>query len=695
MVTGTKGVIIMDQKQINIMPCSHVLMSFVLLSVLGFHSLSVEAEIPDMSHFCSNTTTFTPNSTYESNLNLLLSYLTSNATNDLGFHNTTVGSQDPGTTVYGSFSCLGDVTPEKCQECVSTIARGGVQKYCPLSKISLIWYADCMLRYSNTSFFGNSETSPQVSFLNTGNITEPDRFMPLLGQTLKSLVRPAASAPSGVKKLKTKEVNFTDFQPLYTLVQCTPDLSSLSCEGCLTEAIAAIPVSFYGKQGGVVLCPSCNVRYEIYPFYRAQAATPPPAASPPPPSLLLPPPPPGSVTRSQGKMNSKMAIVVPIALVLFLVGCFFLRSRTRKKYDALQGQNVVDGAGDNEITNVESLRFDFATIEAATNQFSVNNRLGEGGFGEVYKGTLPNGQEIAVKRLSRSSGQGVEQFKNEVVLVAKLLHRNLVRLLGFCSEGEEKILVYELVQNKSLDHFLFDSDIQVKLDWSSRYKIISGIARGILYLHQDSRLKIIHRDLKASNVLLDGEMNPKIADFGMARIFGGDQTQGNTIRIVGTYGYMPPEYAMHGQFSVKSDVYSLGVLILEIVTGEKNTSFYQSDSGEDLLTYAWKHWGDGTPEELLDSNLRGSYSRNEVIRCIHIGLLCVQENPEERPTMQTINLMLSSYSVTAPSPQKPAFCLHSREEMRMPSVTSESSNQHTSTSVCSVNEASITELYPR
>ncbi|KAM5588576.1 hypothetical protein ABKV19_006840 [Rosa sericea] len=682
----------MDQKQINIMPCSHhVFMSFVLLSILGFHNLSIEAQaqaiavVGGYSRSCSNTTTFTPNSTYQFNLNLLLSYLTSNATNDLRFYNTTVGAQDPGTTVYGSFSCRGDVTPETCQKCVSDIAREGVQKYCPLSKISIIWYADCMLRYSNTSFFGNPETSPQVSFYNTGNITEPDRFMPLLGQTLKSLVGPAASAPSGVKKFATKEVNFTDFQPLYTLVQCTPDLSSLGCESCLTAAIAAIPVSFYGKQGGVVLFPSCNVRYEIYPFYTVQAATPPPAPSPP--SLLLPPPPPGN-----DKISSLIivAIVVPIALVLFLVGCFFLRRKTREKYDALQGQN-----GDNEITNVESLQFDFATIEAATNQFSVNNRLGEGGFGEVYKGTLPNGQEIAVKRLSRNSGQGVEQFKNEVVLVAKLQHRNLVRLLGFCSEGEEKILVYELVQNKSLDHFLFDSDIQVKLDWSSRYKIISGIARGILYLHQDSRLKIIHRDLKASNVLLDGEMNPKIADFGMARIFGGDQTQGNTRRIVGTYGYMPPEYAMHGQFSVKSDVYSLGVLILEIVTGEKNTSFYQSDRGEDLLTHAWKHWRDGTPEELLDSNLRASYSRNEVIRCIHIGLLCVQENPEERPAMQTIVLMLSSYSVTMPSPQKPAFCLHSTEEMRMPSVTSESSNQHTSNSVCSVNEASITELYPR
>ncbi|KAK0579377.1 hypothetical protein LWI29_025359 [Acer saccharum] len=171
----------------------------------------------------------------------------------------------------------------------------------------------------------------------------------------------------------------------------------------------------------------------------------------------------------------------------------------------------------------------------ASPMFPATNGKKRGGFGEVYKGVLPNGQEIAVKRLSKRSGQGVEEFKNEVVVVAKLQHRNLVRLQGFCLEGEEKILVYEFVPNKSLDYFLFDLEKQRQLDWNTRYKIIGGIARGILYLHEDSRLRIIHRDLKASNVLLDGDMNPKIADFGMARIFGVDQTQGNTNRIVGTY----------------------------------------------------------------------------------------------------------------------------------------------------------------
>uniref|UniRef100_A0ABL6UV73 Protein kinase domain-containing protein n=1 Tax=Cannabis sativa TaxID=3483 RepID=A0ABL6UV73_CANSA len=211
-------------------------------------------------------------------------------------------------------------------------------------------------------------------------------------------------------------------------------------------------------------------------------------------------------------------------MLLFILGFCFITKRAKKKYTLAK-----DG---DDITTPESLQFDLATIEAATNKFSA--KLGEGGFGEVYKGKLPNGQEIAVKRLSKGSGQGTEEFKNEVVVLAKLQHRNLVRLLGFCLEGKETLLVYEFVPNKSLDYFLFDTDRQGELTWQLRYKIIGGIARGILYLHEDSQLRIIHRDLKASNILLDAEMNSKISDFGMARMFDVDQTRGNTNRIVGT-----------------------------------------------------------------------------------------------------------------------------------------------------------------
>ncbi|KAI5400987.1 putative cysteine-rich receptor-like protein kinase 16, variant 2 [Lathyrus oleraceus] len=192
-----------------------------------------------------------------------------------------------------------------------------------------------------------------------------------------------------------------------------------------------------------------------------------------------------------------------------------------------------DGVED-DMTNVESLRFNFNATIVATNGFSNTNKLGQGGFGVVYRGELPNGQMIAVKRLSKNSTQGDEEFKNEVLLVAKLQHRNLVRLLGFTLEGRERLLIYEYISNKSLDFFIFDPIRKAQMNWEIRYNIIKGIARGLLYLHEDSRLRIIHRDLKASNILLDDEMNPKISDFGLARLFVIGQTQGSTNRIVGT-----------------------------------------------------------------------------------------------------------------------------------------------------------------
>ncbi|XP_031277415.1 cysteine-rich receptor-like protein kinase 10 [Pistacia vera] len=663
------------------MPSLKFFMFFLVLylatSAIG---LTSAADPKYLFHDCTNTTTFNRNSTYQSKLNFLLSSLVSNATRSngfsTGFYNATAG-QDP-DKVYALFLCRGDVTPTTCQECVN-FATSDILQRCPVEEESIIWYDPCLLRYSGEYIFSTMKGNPGAVFYDSNNVTEQVRFNQLVGTTMKEAANEAVASP---KKFSTRKANFTTIQTLYCLVQCTPDLSNLDCNNCLEQSFATLPTT---RVGARVLIPSCNSRFELYPFYNENVS----AAPPPTPALSSSPP------KGNSGISSSIiiAIIAPIvvAVVLFIASYCLLIRRARKK----NSPPLEDNAGNDDITTVESLQFDFGTIEAATKNFSTDNKLGEGGFGEVYKGILPNGEAIAVKRLSSRSGQGAEEFKNEVVLVAKLQHRNLVRLLGFCLEREEKILVYEFVTNKSLDYFLYDPERRAELDWSRRYKIIKGIARGMLYLHEDSRLRIIHRDLKASNVLLDGDMNPKISDFGMARIVGVDQTQANTNRIVGTYGYMSPEYAMRGQFSVKSDVYSFGVLVLEIITGKKNSNFYQPDGAEYLVSYVWKHWRDGTPLQLLDSTLTDSYSRNEVIRCIHMGLLCVQEYSADRPSMATIVLMLNSYSVTLPAPRRPAFFLGTRWEASMARNEFDFDQSKSNSIPWSVGDASITEVYPR
>ncbi|KAL9680506.1 hypothetical protein QQ045_018385 [Rhodiola kirilowii] len=307
--------------------------------------------------------------------------------------------------------------------------------------------------------------------------------------------------------------------------------------------------------------------------------------------------------------------------------------------------------------------FKFSSIAEATDNFSPANKLGEGGFGSVYKGKLLDGQEVAIKRLGVNSVQGTDEFKNELILIAKLQHTNLVRLVGCCIHREEKMLIYEYMPNKSLDFFLFDPTRKYVLDWSKRFNISEGIAQGLSYLHRHSRLRIIHRDLKAGNILLDQDMNPKISDFGMAKIFGNHQSRANTNRVAGTFGYMPPEYAMEGVFSMKSDVYSFGVILLEIVSGRMNNSFYNPDHPLTLTGFAWEMWKEGKEIEIIDAALRededdDSYKENEVIRCIQVGLLCVQENPDDRPTMMDVVAMISYETIPLSSPKQPAFFIN-------------------------------------
>ncbi|XP_022641402.1 putative cysteine-rich receptor-like protein kinase 20 [Vigna radiata var. radiata] len=532
---------------------------FCLLITNSISQVIAANTTQNFHYFCDHDNDrgdYTANSTYHTNLNTLLSTLISNTETHYGFYNFSNGENTD--KVYAIGLCRGDVQPENCRTCLNG-SRTNLTELCPNRKEAIGWYEDeqCMLRYSDRNIFGLMEIGPAFYANNDRNASDLDEFNEDVNTLLRNLSRIAASGDSRVKYAADDKLSGS--KVIYGLVQCTPDLEESECANCLYQSIERIPIDCCkDKIGGRVVRPSCNMRFETsFKFYGD------PAFVPPVPT---------------GKRNAIIIAVSVVVIVSAVLTYMYIRLNGRNSWTNLETlqENLYDDDNDG-IDASESLQIRFNIIRDATNDFSNSNKLGQGGFGAVYRGKLPNGQEVAVKRLSATSRQGDAEFKNEVLLVAKLQHRNLVRLLGFCMEGTEKLLVYEFVPNKSLDYFIFDETKRAQLDWDRRFKIIAGTARGILYLHQDSRLRIIHRDLKAGNILLDEEMNPKIADFGVARLFVVDQTHEDTQRVIGTFGYMAPEYAVFGKISEKSDVFSFGVLMLEIVSGKKITSIQQGE----------------------------------------------------------------------------------------------------------------------
>lgn len=400
------------------------------------------------------------------------------------------------------------------------------------------------------------------------------------------------------------------------------------------------------------------------------------------------------LARKKGNNSTVIVVVIVVVAVVvgLAIGSYFVwkwKVKRRRGEEALSEQPL-QGASGSVVSsvqesfgqaNLEELPlFKFEVLANATDSFSEVNKLGKGGFGPVFKGVLANGKEIAIKRLSKASGQGMQEFMNEVELISKLQHRNLVRLFGWCIENKETMLVYEYMPNKSLDFFLFDPSKEI-LDWRKRSNIMRGICRGLLYLHRDSRLRIIHRDLKPSNILLDNDWNPKISDFGMARIYETKQDHVSTVHVVGTYGYMAPEYAFEGRFSEKSDVFSFGILMMEIACGRRNSSFHYQGATMNLLGHIWKLWNEADIIPLIDPRISDPGNHSEVLRCIHIGLLCVQELPVDRPSVSTVLSMLNSEKLELPAPKHPAFV-----------ATKPSSNIGTGTSSSQMTSGSVNHV---
>ncbi|KQJ87918.2 hypothetical protein BRADI_4g14220v3 [Brachypodium distachyon] len=597
-------------------------------------------------------------STYHTNLELLAAALPKNAS----FTSTLYAKSSVGAapdTVYGLTHCRGDTTnTSTCSEC-ATAAFWNAQELCTFNKDTTIFYDICIVRFADWDFSGAANHA--VLWRNPRDIEEPmlpgwdpdnSESVSIIINMIKVLLQGTAkqAAYNSPMRYATGHMDASStFPPLYSLAQCTPDLPPSECWACFQEINNQATEFFNGIRGGRVLAVPCNLRYETSKFYQGN------------PIEVIPSISVAFLRMAYIKGVLIIATVVPLlASTICFIFCFGLIRRKMKGKVSLHDKPNINLHEEElvwglEGANSEFTFFDFSQVSDATSAFSDENKLGQGGFGPVYKGQFPDGREVAIKRLASHSGQGFMEFKNEVQLIAKLQHTNLVRLLGCCSQADEKILIYEYLPNKSLDFFIFDETRGALLNWNKRIVIIEGIAQGLLYLHRHSRLRVIHRDLKASNILLDNEMNPKISDFGLAKIFSSNDTGGNTKKIAGTYGYMAPEYASEGIFSVKSDVFSYGVLMLEIINGKRNSCFHQFGDFFNLLGYAWKLWKEERWLEFVDAAIVPELHASEAMRCINIALLCVQENAADRPTTSSVVAMLSSESVTLPEPNHPAY----------------------------------------
>ncbi|KAL1537966.1 putative leucine-rich repeat receptor-like serine/threonine-protein kinase isoform X1 [Salvia divinorum] len=333
---------------------------------------------------------------------------------------------------------------------------------------------------------------------------------------------------------------------------------------------------------------------------------------------------PGSGISTGARVGIAIAAIVALVLlvgILRLKGCL---GGKHSMYHDLKGLDLRTGS------------FTLRQIRAATNNFDPANKIGEGGFGPVYKGVLLDKTIIAVKQLSSKSNQGNREFLNEIGVISALQHPHLVKLYGCCIEGNQLLLVYEYLENNSLARALFGpEEHQLHLDWPMRQKICIGIARGLAYLHEESRLKIVHRDIKATNVLLDKNLVPKISDFGLAKLDEEDKTHIST-RIAGTFGYMAPEYAMRGYLTDKADVYSFGVVVLEIVSGRSNSSIKPKENSFYLLDWANSLKARGNLLELVDRRLESSFNKEEITRAINVALICTNVVAAERPSMSAV-----------------------------------------------------------
>ncbi|KAI3519027.1 hypothetical protein L1887_07998 [Cichorium endivia] len=525
----------------------------------------------------------------------------------------------------------------------------------------------CFLRYESKAFYDQTTTPGNAGLCGNRTLSRQRDFETTVDGLMSNLSI-ATPKINGYFAAVTAHVNGTNTSTAYAIAQCATTITPDGCRDCLQVAYANIKSCATDVTDGRTVDSGCFMRYSASPFFPNSSSidiTP----------FLLPD---GSSSKKGAIIGGVVGGIGGLIILLMIMLLWYCRSRKRTATGSrLYGATELQGP----------MAYSYNDLKKATKNFREDNKLGEGGFGDVYKGILKDGDIVAVKKLAIGSSTAKDNFEREVGVISNVHHRNLIRLLGCCSKEPEFLLVLEYMANGSLEKYLY-GEKRGNLRWKQRFDIIFGTARGLAYLHEQYHVTIIHRDIKPSNILLDNDFQPKIADFGLARLLPEDQTHISTI-FAGTRGYTAPEYAIDGKLSEKVDTYSFGIVVLEIVSGKRCTDVPNESAGDQyLLEHAWNLYETGMQLKLVDETLDPSdYREEEIKKVIEIALMCTQSPVSMRPTMSEVVMLLSDrFRVQNPP---------SRQNVNFPDIRIQVDNS-TSTSLSMSNaEATITELTGR
>ncbi|KAL9254782.1 Cysteine-rich receptor-like protein [Drosera capensis] len=550
-------------------------------------------------------------------------------------YHSTPGASGSNHAMYGLAQCFDDLSHTDCLLCFAA-SRTKLPRCLPALS-ARIYLDGCFLRYDNYRFY-EEYVDPVLDRANctTGYgvvVHQVQEFEKSVSMVVEKVTRIAlANGGFGVGSV----LGGGGVEGVYAMAQCWRTVGGAGCKACLRKAGEEVKGCAASREGRAMNA-GCYLRYSTQKFYNHDEQT---------------------LSDQKSEKTGVITAVLLAAAAAFMFLVFatylgYLRLRVFK-----QEQQVSQYTSSISKMNMKSnrkkfnLKFKYETLEKATNFFDPSRKLGQGGAGIVFKAILPDGRIAAVKRLFFNTRHWADEFFNEVNLISGIQHRNLIKLIGCSIEGPESLLVYEYVPNKSLDHYIFGKEEGQNLNWKQRFDIIVGTAEGLAHLHGGTQTRILHRDIKSSNVLLDEDFKPKIADFGLVRCFGADKTHLST-GIAGTLGYMAPEYLLRGQLTDKADVYSYGVLVLEIVSGRKNILLLQNSVS--ILQSVWNSYRINRLCEAVDPRLSKDFSEAEAERVLQIGLLCIQALASLRPSMAQVVQMLTDESCAIPSPNQPPF----------------------------------------